>query len=73
VLDTLLNALSDSNEDVRQTAASALATLRIDRMAVALRIEGLLQRDEHIASNQVVADDVTNSLLFALQQVIGEV
>ena len=73
VLEALLAALSDTYGYVRQAAVSALVTLRINRMTIALHIEGLLCRDEHIASNQVVAASVTDSLLFALQQVIGDV
>ena len=50
-----------------------MVILPIDRWTISNRIEELLQQHEPIASQQFKADDTVEAMLFALQQVVGEV
>lgn len=73
-LDALLNALlEDPSWPVRRSAASVLASLPIDRTAIGKRIEERLKEYNPLSSKQFEAAASVDALLFALQQVVGEI
>jgi energy-coupling factor transporter ATP-binding protein EcfA2 len=74
VLDALLSTLlEDPSWSVRRAAALALAGLPIDRTVIGKCVEKRLKENDPLNSKQFEANANIDALLFALQQVIGDV
>jgi len=73
VIEAFLKALTNSSFDVREKVADSLASLPIDSLTTGILLEKILLEYEPITSKQFSADSFVDTLLSALQKVIGEV
>jgi len=73
VVDALLKTLLDLRSDVQREAAIILSGLTTNGLAIGELIERRLAEYELLAAKQVTVDSEIDTLLFALQQVVGDV